>query len=119
MEKKVIVKVKKTNSGVELSNDRGANMQPAPLFDKNIYNEAVAKFGITAQKFMCIEECAELIDVLAKQNRGRRGKFDIIEELADVYIMVCQMAHFYGFQDFNDKVAEKLQRLQILIKIHQ
>lgn len=95
------------------------DLQPATLSFNNICKEAVAKFGITAQEFMCIEECAELIDVLAKQSRGRVKVLNIIEELADVYIMVLQMAHFYGLQDFNDKVDEKLQRLQNLIKFHQ
>lgn len=85
----------------------------------NIYKEAVTKFGIVAQEYMCIEECAELIDVLAKQTRGRVMVPDIIEELADVYIMVQQLAHFYGVEIFNEKVSNKLQRLQNLIKFHQ
>lgn len=87
--------------------------------ENNIYKEAVAKFGINAQEMMCIEECAELIDVLAKQSRGRVKVIEIVEELADVYIMVLQMAHFYGIQNFHDKVDDKLKRLQNLIKFHQ
>lgn len=59
-----------------------------------------------------MEECAELIDALAKYNRGRADAKDVITELADVSIMVEQMAIFFGKEEFEAEKVRKLKRLQ-------
>jgi NTP pyrophosphatase (non-canonical NTP hydrolase) len=61
---------------------------------------------------MCIEECAELIDALAKYDRGRADTKDVITELADVCIMVEQMAMLFGKEEFEKEKERKLKRLQ-------
>lgn len=77
-----------------------------------LYNKVLNKFGITNQVFMVMEECGELLNVLAKAKRDRAGKDEIITELADVSIMVEQMAFFYGEKDFLIEKERKLQRLK-------
>lgn len=77
-----------------------------------LYNKVLNKFGIINQVFMVMEECGELLNVLAKAKRDRAGKDEIITELADVSIMVEQMAFFYGEKDFLIEKERKLQRLK-------
>ena len=73
---------------------------------------ALNTFGPSHQRKMCIEECAELIDALAKYDRGRAEAKDVITELADVSIMVEQMAMLYGEEEFKAEKERKLKRLQ-------
>lgn len=73
---------------------------------------AIAHYGTQNQKEMCIEECAELIDALQKEKRGRVTDADVITEIADVYIMSIQLAWIYGYQQFEEEVERKIQRLK-------
>lgn len=77
-----------------------------------IYDAALKKFGINNQLFMLFEECGELLDVMAKAKRGRSTIPQIITELADVSIMVEQIAFFYGYDTFVCEKNRKLARLQ-------
>lgn len=79
--------------------------------DMELFKEALRKWGIEAQRAMCIEECAELINALAKEPRGRVTREDILTELADVSIMVDQMALHYGLDDFKNERNKKIVRL--------
>lgn len=82
------------------------------LIDKlEIYNRALEKYGFSAQRMMLVEECGELLNAIAKQVRNRATKEDIITELADVHIMVEQMAFFFGWHDFVEEKMRKLIRL--------
>lgn len=76
-----------------------------------IYNRALEKYGFSAQRMKLIEECGELLNAISKQYRNRATKEDIITELADVHIMVEQMAFFFGWDDFVDEKLRKLIRL--------
>lgn len=77
-----------------------------------LYNKALNQYGIKAQEWVLIEECGELLNALAKLKRGRSTKEDIITELADVHIMVEQMAHIYGWEEFLAEKEYKLTRLK-------
>lgn len=77
-----------------------------------IYYNALKQFGISAQQWMIVEEIGELLNAIAKQKRGRSTEEDIITELADVHIMVEQMALFYGWEDFVKEKERKLKRLE-------
>lgn len=76
-----------------------------------IINTALNKYGIENQKWMLIEECGELLNAIAKLKRGRSTKEEIITELADVQIMVEQMAFFFGWNEFKAEKKRKLIRL--------
>lgn len=67
---------------------------------------AINKFGLESQKRMAVEEAAELINALMKESRGRVNDADIITEIADVQIMMEQLAIIYGY----DKVAQERER---------
>jgi NTP pyrophosphatase (non-canonical NTP hydrolase) len=53
-----------------------------------------------------------LLNALAKHIRGR-GSFDELNtELADVSIMVEQIARFYGWEEFLEERVRKIERLK-------
>lgn len=77
-----------------------------------LYDRAIITYGFGPQEWVFIEECGELLDAIAKLKRGRSTKEEIITELADVQIMVEQMAFFFGWGDFKNEKKRKLQRLR-------
>lgn len=78
----------------------------------NIYVRAIMLYGIQAQKIMVVEEVGELLSALAKETRRRSSRENIITELADVSIMVEQMAVNYGWRDYCKEKTRKLKRLK-------
>ena len=86
--------------------------------EQDIYNLAIKKWGINSQIDMCIEECAELIVVLAKLGRKKNGISDLKEvvgELADVDICISQMILIFGDVEFRRIRYEKLKKLEQLV----
>jgi NTP pyrophosphatase (non-canonical NTP hydrolase) len=59
-----------------------------------------------------MEETGELLAALGKFDRNRVGEADVITELADVSIMVEQMAVVFGLDDFKREKERKLTRLK-------
>lgn len=72
---------------------------------------ALNKYGIENQKWMLIEKCGELLNAVAKMRRGRSSNEEVITELADVQIMVEQMAFVFGWEKFQAEKERKLARL--------
>lgn len=77
----------------------------------DLYKDAISKWGLDAQLWMVVEECSELSNAIAKYKRGRENESAIIEELADVSIMVDQLSLHFGKAEFNRIKEDKLQRL--------
>lgn len=77
-----------------------------------IYKKALDKWGSEAQMHMVFEECGELINALAKVYRGRSDASDVITELADVTIMMEQMATMLGYDLYELEKERKLIRLK-------
>lgn len=78
----------------------------------SLYNRVLSSYGIDAQKWMLVEECGELLNAIAKLKRKRSKKEEIITELADVQIMVEQMAFLFGWDEFKAEKKRKLERLK-------
>lgn len=81
----------------------------------------VAIYGDNKQVDMCIEECAELQKALLKYrretNKGfpdtkkvKEAKEAIIDELADVAVMVEQMKIIYGYEAVEERIGFKINR---------
>lgn len=83
-------------------------------FDERIqtYLDAIDTWGIDNQVFMVVEECGEVLNALAKFKRGRVSKSDVITELADVSIMMEQMATYFGLKEYINEKERKLKRLR-------
>ena len=82
---------------------------------KEIYESAVTKWGIAPQMNMTIEECSELIKSICKAHRyGDSPEIceSVIDEIADVTIMCEQMAFIFGEELVQNKIEEKLKRLE-------
>ena len=77
-----------------------------------LYEAAISKWGVEAQRNMAFEELGELNTILARDRRGRATKEEILTELADVTIMCEQMAVILGFEDYEKELDNKLIRLR-------
>ena len=92
---------------------RWADAHPAsyPIWDNDtMLGDVVRSWGEDEQKRMMIEECAELVDALSKEHRGR--VCDVVGELADVQIMLWQMMCVYGKDKVNTAISKKMARLR-------
>lgn len=84
----------------------------------DIYTEALDKWGTSAQIMMLYEECGELLSAISKLERGRVSENDVITELADVSIMVEQIALLFGYDKFENEKENKLKRLKERLDKH-
>lgn len=80
--------------------------------ETTIFKKALRIYGVEAQKRMLVEEMGELLTAMARIPRGRATKKDVITELADVSIMIQQMALVYGRDEFEKEVKRKIKKLQ-------
>ena len=81
-----------------------------------LYSKVLDAWGIEAQVSMVMEETGEMLAALGKARRGRVTKEEVITELADVSIMMEQMAVFFGLDEFREEKERKLKRLQNRLK---
>lgn len=79
---------------------------------KNIYKDAIAKWGSSAQTDMFVEEVGEVLTALNHFRRNRIGIDVVRNELADLTIMLEQLTVMYGEDVINKFKAEKLARLK-------
>lgn len=88
------------------------------MSEENILLQAVAEYGAEAQTDMMIEEMSELTKALLKNRRSesKRTRENIIEEMADVQIMLDQMKLIY---DVDGELADyrKLKLLRLASRL--
>lgn len=77
-----------------------------------LYKRALNDWGIRPQVMMVMEETGEMLNAIGKYDRGRVDKDDVITELADVCIIMEQMATFFGWEEFKKEKERKLERLR-------
>lgn len=78
----------------------------------SLFSKALEKWGVPAQQKMLMEEVGELFSAIGKFDRMRVEAKDVITELADVSIMVEQMATLFGYGAFEKEREYKLNRLK-------
>lgn len=82
---------------------------------EKILVKAIAKYG-EKQLDMVQEECAELIQAISKWKRynNTKAKLNIIEEVADVTIMLEQLKIMFGITEeiLQDEIDCKIDRLE-------
>lgn len=78
-----------------------------------IVENAINHYGIFLQKLVAIEEMAELTKEIVKSFRGEKNRKNIVEEIADVEIMMQQLSLIH---DCTFEVVEmrrkKIERLK-------
>jgi len=82
----------------------------------DIYRATLAKWGEEAQYDQMVEECAELIASLKHFKRAKVGAETIINELADVTLMVGQLSWMFGEEQVDAAIAAKLKKLGGLLE---
>ena len=83
-----------------------------------LYTKAIDTWGQLPQVNMVFEECGELTTALARYLRGRANEEEVITEVADVAIMMEQMAVLFGKEQFEQEKERKLQRLKERLEKH-
>ncbi len=81
-----------------------------------LYRNTIEKWGEEAQFDQMIEECAELITALKHFKRGKITTQEVIDELADVTLMVGQLSWMLGTEQVDAAVVKKLEKLQKLLQ---
>lgn len=75
--------------------------------------KAIEAYGKDMQLTVAVEELSELIKEICKNKRGADNRDNIIEEMADCYIMLSQLEIIFDidFRDIDNVVKSKLNRL--------
>ena len=82
---------------------------------RETYKKTINKWGEEAQYNQMIEECAELIATLQHFSRGKANSDDVVNELADVFLMVGQLTYMFGEDQLTAAVEKKIAKLQVLL----
>lgn len=81
-----------------------------------IFIKAIAKYGAEEQEGVAQEECAELIQAISKKHRGKQH--NIVEEIADVEIMLEQLKIINGCENEVKEIRkQKISRLSKNLEI--
>lgn len=85
---------------------------------EKIYKKAIGKYGVAAQLDMVIEEMSELTKEICKIKRGKGNYMNLVEEIADVEIMLEQLKMICQIRtnDIHGMKYQKLERLKELIE---
>lgn len=80
---------------------------------QKLYKDCMDFWGFEKQARVVQEECAELIVATSHILRGRKGSYKkMLEEVADVYLMVHQMMTYFGKDQVMDVVDFKSDRVK-------
>lgn len=80
----------------------------------NIYQEAIAKFGVDHQILKAVEELNELATALMHYREGKATDQQVMNEIADVQILFEQLELIFEMESA-PFVHEKLKKLEIII----
>jgi NTP pyrophosphatase (non-canonical NTP hydrolase) len=85
---------------------------------ETVIQKAIERYGADLQKQVAIEEMAELTKEICKDFRGKGNREHILEEIADVKIMLSQLLIMYDIKvwELNDVIVSKLTRLEERLK---
>lgn len=84
-----------------------------------ICTKAVATYGAEHQRWKAVEELGELITAIAKRGEAKPGTLEmvttrdaLIDEMADVSIMLMQLKILGCADSLEDRISYKLGRLE-------
>ena len=82
--------------------------------NKDLLQKVIDKYGTTLQTTVAMEELAELIKEISKVIRGNKNADGMIEEIADVLIMIEQLKLMYNISDeeIQSEINDKLYRME-------
>ncbi len=65
----------------------------------DLYDAALLKYGLQAQEDVLLEEMSELSKVILKGRRSRIIREDLVDEIADVEIMLEQIKQYHNLSN--------------------
>lgn len=82
--------------------------------DVGVLKKAIETYGVDMQLNVAIEEFSELTKEICKYKRGADNRSEILEEMADCYIMLEQMQLMFNlnFRAIASMMNEKVERLR-------
>jgi NTP pyrophosphatase (non-canonical NTP hydrolase) len=84
--------------------------------DWKILEKGLDLLGKERQRECAIEECAELIVGLQHDKRERASEDEVLEEVADVFIMMRQLSLELGEQKVAKKIKQKMKKYEAQLK---
>ena len=64
-----------------------------------VVKKSIEHYGKDVQSTVCMEECAELIQAISKEKRGKSDKENLAEEIADVIICIEMLKQIYNITE--------------------
>ena len=64
-----------------------------------VVKRSIEHYGKDVQSTVCMEECAELIQAISKEKRGKSDKDHLAEEMADVIICIEILKQIYNITE--------------------
>ena len=64
-----------------------------------VVRRSIEHYGKDVQSTVCMEECAELIQAISKEKRGKSDKDHLAEEMADVIICIEMLKQIYNITE--------------------
>ena len=69
------------------------------IIDSDIIKRSIEHYGKDVQSTVCMEECAELIQAISKEKRGKSDKENLAEEIADVINSIEMLKQIYNITE--------------------
>ena len=88
------------------------------MMDRNLLKKAIQVWGKNAQLLMVLEEMSELQkEILKHMNRGKNYSSEIIDETADVEIMLTQLKYIFDIEKaVENRIPQKLEKIRVRLE---
>lgn len=87
--------------------------------NSEIIKDSIEHYGVDAQSTVCMEECAELIQAISKEKRGKHDYKHLAEEIADVLICISMLQDMYDIDSSDIQLWIDLKQKRIVERMKQ
>ena len=87
--------------------------------NSEIIKDSIKHYGVDAQSTVCMEECAELIQAISKEKRGKHDYKHLAEEIADVLICISMLQDMYEIDGSDIQLWIDLKQKRIVERMKQ
>ena len=87
--------------------------------NSEIIKNSIKHYGVDAQSTVCMEECAELIQAISKEKRGKHDYKHLAEEIADVLICISMLQDMYEIDSSDIQLWIDLKQKRIVERMKQ
>lgn len=78
---------------------------------KKLFQRAISTWGEESQKMMAVGECGEFLAEFGRMVQNRSSSEKMVDEIADVIIMMNQMALMFGEDAVRERIKFKLSKI--------